>query len=207
MSPSPTVVVKKGGVLTALVSGLFGLLIVCVICATGLGWYGLSLADRKVADVFNAGTTLLRVLPEWRQSLPVLGDALNDRRAPEYRNALKATAALWPERGPRGGAVAMVEVTNGGPAMVTYLTARIVASDHDGVPRCERRTFIATPVTLPEGDWRGPLLPGDTRKLAIALPRGEVGMQVALELTDVRIWTGPATESAGTSAAAAQPAP
>ena len=157
MSSSPTVVVKKGGVLTALVSGVFATLIVCIVCGVGLGWYAMNIFDRKVSDLAGGGRALLETLPEWRESIAVTGDLLDDRRAPEYREHLEMSVRVFkeqtgedarrPARG-RSHSGAVVEVTNNGDEVVTFLSARVVLSDEEGVPVHEYRTFIATPLTI-----------------------------------------------------------
>jgi hypothetical protein len=189
MSSSPTVVVKKGGVLTALVSGVFGTLIVCVICGAAVGLYALNMADRKFTDFLGSGKTLLEAVPQLRESLSVATDMLNDRRMPEYRQQLQTSVeVVKPERS--RVPVAVIEVTNKGPETVTYLTARVVASDQSGTPFREYRTFVATPVSFNQDDWRGPLLPGSTRRYSIVLgdcPWG-AGENASLEITDLRVW-------------------
>jgi hypothetical protein len=197
MSSSPTVVVKKGGVLTALVSGVFGTLIVCLICAAAVGLYALNVADRKFSDFLGSGKTLLEAVPQLRGSLSMAADMLNDRRLPEYRDQLDASVKVAKPSGSRE-VLAVVEVTNKGPDTVTYLTARIVASDREGVPYREYRTFIATPVGFNDDEWRGPLLPGSTRRYTISMRDCPWSSDetVSLEITDLRVWNGPSTLAA-----------
>jgi hypothetical protein len=188
MSSSPTVIVKKGGVLTALVSGVFGLLMVCTVCVAGIGWYAMNVVDRKTSELMGAGRSLAAVLPEWRKALPVIADALDDRRAPEYRDQLDVTVRLAPGRPHDYGRQVVVEVTNRGSETVSFLTARVVLTDRAGVPRREYRTFIATPVSLDEGDWRGPLLPRSSRRFGLGVWGVEEELDASIEITDVRVW-------------------
>lgn len=191
MSTSPTVVVRKGGALAALISGIFGTLIVGLVCGTVVGFYALNMADRHVGELFGLSKSLVTGLPEWSESIPVLADMLADRRAPDYRDELACGVRLvdddYYER-PR----ALVEVTNNGEEVVTLLAARVVALSGEGIPLSERHTYIATPIMADDDEWRGPLQPGQTRRLTVRLPYGTDPNEVDLELTDIRIWTGPA---------------
>lgn len=189
MSSSPTVIVRKGGVLTAFVSGVFGTLIVCIICGVGLSWYALNIADRKVSDVFGIGRSVIESLPEWSESLPTaVSELLNDRRSPGYRTQLDYSVRLEPGRNHDGHSLAVVEVTNNGAKTVTFMSARIVASDQNGVPERDYRTFIATPIMVDDEQWRGPLLPGSTRTFVQRLWNTDQPAEVSIEITDLRVW-------------------
>jgi hypothetical protein len=191
MSSSPTVVVQKGGVL----------------CGAGLGFYALNMADRKVGDFIRSGKTLLEVVPELRESLGMVTDLLNDHRTPEYRAQLEAAVKIARAGEDRFSPLAVVEVANKGDQTVTYLTARVVVSDAAGVPLHEYRTFVATPVQINEHEWRGPILPGATRRYSLELRDAPTGAGAAIELTDVRTWNGqrPASEMAPTPAPTESP--
>jgi len=109
-----------------------------------------------------------------------------------------------PNKARPGNWLAIVEVENTGDAVVTLATARIVLLDEDGVPVHEQRTFIATPFTVDEDEWRGPMQPGATRRFAQSLWGVTDEFEPALEITDVRIWDGAAP---ATASAAETPAP
>ena len=206
MSSSPTVVVKKGGALTALISGIFGTLIVCILCAVALVCYALNIADRKVSDVMGIGQALAGNLAEWSESLPpAVADLLSDRRAPDYREQIDAHVRVVPDRRRSERGRLVVEVTNNGSEVVTLLTARIVFLDEDGVPLRETRTFAATPLSLDEGEWRGPLQPGSTRHYSELLRDGGDVAEVAFEITDLRVWTAPELAEPAATASVAQP--
>lgn len=195
MSSSPMVVVKKGGVLTALVSGVFGTLIVCVICGSALGWYALNMFDRSVGNVFGVGKSLIAALPEWAEALPPpVAELLNDQRRPDYRDQLDVSVRTVSTGRRADQSRVVVKVHNQGDQTVTLLTARIVLKDDAEVPQHEYRTCIATPITIDDGDWRGPLLPGSTRELAWWVFDDDKGLSASLEITDLRVWNGPATK-------------
>ena len=192
MSSSPTVVVRKGGVLTAFVSGVFGTLIVCVICGAALGFYALNVADRTVGEVFDGGASLLQAVPELRESISIVADLLDDHRDLDYRDDVKVSARVAESGSRRHGQVVVLEVTNTGSKTVTLMTARVVVSDENGVPAPERRTCIATPVQIDEDEWRGPLLPGSERRYAIPVwdCPDDTKLTVSVEVTDLRVWNG-----------------
>ena len=192
MSSSPTVVVRKGGVLTAFVSGVFGTLIVCVICGAVLAFYAINVADRTVGGVFDSGSSLLRAVPELRQSISILADMLDDHRAPDYRDEVEVSARVAESNGPRHEPVVILDITNTGSETITLMTARVVVEGKNGVPSPERRTWIATPVQIDDDDWRGPMLPGSERRFAIPVwdcPDDE-DLTVSVEVTDLRVWNG-----------------
>jgi hypothetical protein len=193
MSTGPMVVVKKGGALTALISGLFATVIALILCGTGLGWYGLNLVDRKSSEIVGMGRDILAAVPDVRQSLPVLAEGLDDRRAPDYRDQLETSVTVrTPNR--HSTALALIEVENKGPETVTLLTGRVVLTDDNGVPY-ERSLYIATPFTI-DDDWRGPLLPGSTRRIAVRMRTdGSPATNGTLEITDLRLWNRSANKN------------
>ncbi|MGD8454403.1 MAG: hypothetical protein PVJ57_21530 [Phycisphaerae bacterium] len=206
MSGSPAVVVKKGGALTAFISGVFGTLIVCVICGAGLGFYAMNLADRKVSEFIQSGRTLLDVVPELRESFGMVTDLLNDQRDPAYQQQLEVSAEVVLGRGRFEDRAIVVEVANRGQDIVTYLTARVVLEGTEGTPLDEYRSFVATPISVPEQQWRGPLLPGSVRRFTI--PARGVGadrdLVATIEVTDLRTWNEETQRAAEERRAAAK---
>jgi hypothetical protein len=184
MSSEPAVIVKKTGFLSSLVKSLAGIVIVIVICGTALGIYGLRIVDRH-AEHFTEG--VLGALPEWRHILPPqLVDALNDRRDIDYLDQLELAAR------PAGVDRLVVEVANNGPETVSFLTLRIVLEDEGSVPLRELTVTAATPFAC-DGDWRGPLLPGRTRRIPMVVGGGFHSLAASVEPTDLRVWAGPVT--------------
>jgi hypothetical protein len=202
MSTGPTVVVKRGGVLTALVSGVFATLIALILCGAGLGWYGLNLVDRKSSEIFGMGRDVLAAFPKLRESIPVLAEGLDDRRAPDYRDQLETSVTVKQGGARRSFTQAVVEVKNKGAETVTLLTGRVVLTDEDGVPH-EQSTYVATPFTIDNDGWRGPLLPGSTRRFAVHVWIDTSAVKEAeLEITDLRLWNHQAPKSAPAGAPA-----
>lgn len=183
---------KRGGFLSSLARGFFGLLITVVICAAGIGLYGLNIADRRAGDLLELTESVAKVLPEWRESLPpALADAIDDRRAPEYRDQLEVSVRPADRDANDRHERVVVEVANRGDQTVSLLAGRIVLTSEDGTPIREEATYVATPLTI-EDEWRGPLLPGETRRFTVDLHcRGKQATGASLEITDLRVWRGP----------------
>jgi len=197
MNSSPSVVVRKSGFLAALAKGVFGTLIAVVICGTALGVYGLRICDRHAETLSNEAMGLVHqviaLLPEWQKALPPqFAEALHDRRAPEYREHIDVHARLASSDTYRDQALAVIEVTNTGAETVSLLTLHVVLEDDDGIPLHESSVMAATPIVL-DDDWRGPLLPGSSRRMALHSHRwsAQKVTSVTAELTDVRLWVAP----------------
>ena len=182
-------VVYKKGFFTSIVTGLFGLLSVLVICASVVGFYAINVADRKASEVLRPTMDTLRgLMTEWRESLPpALADAINDERAPEYREKLAISSRLVTD-GDRHRVI--VEVKNDGDKLVTLLAGRLVLESTDGDPVRSKGIYAVTPLTLDDPEWRGPLMPGTTRKLMETMWDGDQASAVVFEVTEVRVWTG-----------------
>lgn len=189
MSGSPAVVVNKGGFLSAIVKGLFGTLMVLLICGTMLGLSGLWFADKQITRVTHMGAAVsekvLEVLPEWQKVLPpAIADALNDRRAPEYRDKLQINARLASARQRK---IVVLEVANNGDEIVSLLPIRIAVEDSGGVPIRDFALYAATPFQACD-DWPGPMLPqGGTRKMSLCAGDVPEDAKVTIEITDVRV--------------------
>ena len=196
MSTVPTVVVKKGGFLSALFSGLFGFLIATVVCVCGLGFYALHIANTTAGSLLGLSGSVITSLPQWQDSLPpTLAEILNDRRAPDYRDELEISVRVVPAPEDRSRELMLVNVYNDGSETVTVLALNLSLENEDGVPLVERRVYAATPIAVDDGDWRGPLLPGESRKFAVRLYSYH-GMslkdtQAELNVAEIRLWNGP----------------
>ncbi|TWT45769.1 hypothetical protein RAS1_22010 [Phycisphaerae bacterium RAS1] len=191
MSSMPSVIVKKGGFLGALATGLFTLLTTVVICASGLGFYALNVLDRRGGSILaSVADGLSNGLTQWRETLPpAIVESLDDHRAIDYRTSLDTAVRLVEDD--RGGC-ALLDVANHGDQVVTLLAARVVVEDERGVPVRQEVQYVATPLAFGnDDDWNGPLLPGSPRRLAIPLRRVEAGMKATVEITELRVWNGP----------------
>jgi hypothetical protein len=186
----PSVIVKKPGFFTSLVSGFFSLLITCVICATGLGAYGIHVFDKKSGDLTALGGDLLQNLPtwpKWKASLPpVLADAVNDRPATDYRANLDVTVRLKDGKDRWGRRKAIIRVKNSGGETVSVLAMNFVLKDDDGAPVGDFVSYVATPIAI-DDDWRGPILPGSVREFTRWVSENDKLSEIGYEITALRI--------------------
>ncbi len=200
----PTVI-KRGGFLSAIAHGFFGLLIVVVVSAATIGVYSLHIVDEKLDRVLGMGTSAAGSLPatltELQKALPpALADALHDERAPEYRSQVDVKARLTDGLQPDQRQV-VIEATNNGDRVITLMAVRVVLVDANDVPVSSIMTYAATPLTI-DRDWRGPILPGSQRICSERLWRSEAGLTARLEIADIRVWTGSEAQPAEALAAA-----
>ena len=188
MYTGPSVVVNKGGFLSAIVKGVFGTVMVVVVCVTALGLYGIRVIDTQAGTL----THVLAMLPEWQKAVPpAIADALNDRRAPEYRSSLDIKSRVEVTRKDREDGVVLIDVKNNGHEVVSLMSLRVVVADESDTRRHELPVVVATPLMIEE-EWRGPLLPGEQREIVTHV-RGLVGEpKVSTELTELRVWKGAA---------------
>ncbi len=205
MNSSPAVIVNKGGFLTALCKGLFGTIMVIVICGTAVGLYGMRMVDKNfplIAEgTLSAVPELIAAMPEWREAHkflpPIIADALNDRHAPEYRANLAVSARVVLRGADHDRGTVVVEVTNNGPETVSLLAVRAVVEDESAAHLLELPILVATP--FPGGccpEWRGPILPGETRRVAKQIWDVVGEPKLSFEVSDVRVRIGAAEAGA-----------
>ena len=198
----------KRGFFSTVAWGASMTIITAIVCGTGLGLYGLRIVDTKSDNVLASVQQLLGNLPEIQKNLPpVLADALNDERRPDYLSKIKITAGIVSGPNKRGDINPSVEITNTGDEVVSMLPLRITLTDAQGGGIAQRTRMGATPLGVADEDWPGPLMPGATRKIvqrfSVERERGSnpgeaSDYQVACEVTDVRIWkpAGPVAKQA-----------
>lgn len=177
---------------------------VLIVCATALGLYGIYTIDRSIG---LATALLTNGTPTWQSLLPpALADALHDRRAFEYRKSLEITPRLVRDADDPTCGELIIDVVNRGEAVVSLLALRTVVEDESGL--FKSNVYAATPFSGGTGgDWCGPLA-YDPRKVSLKLRNIEGDATVHVEVSDLRIWTGPAspaTEPPGASASGATP--
>lgn len=191
MSSMPSVIVRKGGFLSALAHGFFTFLTVATVSGMGIAAYTIWVADANIQRVMDALHGAATILPEWRTKFPpALVDALCDRRDPAYREQLDIRVRLVGNG--REGTRAVVEVNNKGSQTVSALAVRIVVSDQNQVPRHELVTYVATPIALDTAEWRGPLLPHETRRFSREVGRVSAGWTASSEIAELRVWSAEA---------------
>lgn len=177
--------------LTAFFLGLFGCGAVGIVAVAVILLSTLHLADRNVESVLHFAKGTIEGLPEIMQSLPpALADAIHDRRDPQYVSSISAEARLVDD--PRGDGVRPVlSITNNGDRVVSLLAVRVAALNDRGVPVRDWTEVVATPLAIDES-WRGPLMPHETRHIAVR--RGSIrgltadSLKADVEISDVRVW-------------------
>ncbi|HWL94954.1 MAG TPA: hypothetical protein VNT79_15650 [Phycisphaerae bacterium] len=187
-----TVVNKRMSFLAITVISLSMILITAIVSVTGLAVYGLRVLDHKSDSLVSLVGEAARALPEIRAALPpALADAINDVREPGYLKNVEIAARVI-EGSRSGGKRIVVEVQNNGDEIVSLLSMRIIGLDSENAPLFERSEWAATPIQI-EDDWRGPLLPRETRRFPVHCyyrDSFDELEKVACEVTDVRVWRG-----------------
>lgn len=198
MTSPTTVIVRKNSFLSALATGVFGLLITVVIAVAALGLMAMHMADKNMAAVLPE---LRNGLANWRQILPH-ADVLNDRAAPEYRDQIKVDARLVPAGDRRRLPAVVVDVANSGAERVSLLTLRVTVLDPQNVPVREMTFQAATPIAC-GGEWIGPLLPAEAgrsptmRRFARSVEGVDPGNKLEVEVVDVRVAQPPGASTIG----------
>lgn len=193
--PGGTTVIRKRISFFSVAAMSVALVIVTIIgSVAGVAVFALDVVDRKADSITQLVGTAFQSLPEIREALPpVLQDAMNDRRAPTYQAQLDISARMVEEEGSRWQR-GVVEVTNRGDEVVTLLSLRVIGVDANNEPVTELSVCGASPIQI-EDEWRGPLLPGVTRKIPLEIWSRHQAQDVQVELTDVRVWAGPQTNA------------
>ena len=136
---------------------------------------------------------MVEALTDWQQALPpALADALDDRRDLTYRRSVDVSVDLIDGANSRM-TTPVVEVVNRGDKVITLLCLRVAVEDEQGIPTREMTVYAATPLAI-DSEWRGPLLPGSTRRFAIRSSRvGSDATTASLEITELHVWKGDPT--------------
>ncbi|MFQ5412174.1 MAG: hypothetical protein ACE5EC_07740, partial [Phycisphaerae bacterium] len=144
--------------------------------------------------VLDESKTVAGVLPEIREALPpALADSINDERRLDYLQNLDIRVRMKGEDR-QGGSKGVVQVTNRGEEVVSLLAMRVVGLDDDGDPVFEDNVWAATPIQIDQ-DWRGPLLPGSTRRFPVRCYFSHEAVEWSHEVTEIRVWRGEPPES------------
>lgn len=188
MDSNGYVVKKPLGFFSIAAIGLSSILVTTILCVSGIAVYGIRTIDRKTTTLQEFVAEMVKVAPQIRAALPpVLADAISDVRTPEYREALRVTAKVAEDRDRRGYARAIVSVENTGTETVSLLSMRLVGLDEAGSPAREQELWAATPLQI-ENEWRGPLLPNETRRIVVYGFADKDITGVSPEITDLRVW-------------------
>ena len=181
--------------LTAFFLGVFGIGAVSIGASAVVVLYGMRIVDTKASAVMTFVGGTVDGLPEFIDALPpALADLLNDRRAPEYAANLDIDVGFVADER-TGRFRPAVSITNKGDEVVSLLAIRVAVLNEQHLPVREWTEVMATPIAI-DNQWRGPLMPGDTRHALLSSYRR--GIQVdqmstikaATEISEIRVWRG-----------------
>ncbi|MBN2181474.1 MAG: hypothetical protein JW715_06140 [Sedimentisphaerales bacterium] len=195
MSDYPHLTYKKHTFLSALAMGFSAVLIALIICGTTIAIYSIHFAGEKTERLVSIAENAVRGLPELQKSLPpILADVLDDRRQPQYCNQLEITADTSYIQDRYGRLRTAIQIVNNGPEVVSLLSLRLVILDEHNEILAESNEWAATPIAV-EDDWRGPLMPGSSRRFISYrgrnLPFSVIDdLKTEVEITDIRVWNG-----------------
>ena len=180
--------VRRIPFLSALIFGATAIAMTLIVSVASIVFYGMTMVDRKTDTLTGTVRQLLEELPAIRAALPpALADAISDTRRPDYASHLKIEAAM-PVPAERGRPpIATVAVENSGDEVVSLLAVRVIALDAAQNPVREWTEYLATPLAL-DGDWRGPLMPGSTRRAVLCRTCPKEAVSVECEVTELRVW-------------------
>lgn len=182
------VVRRRMSFFSVLVVSLTAIIVTTIASAAGIGVYGLRVVDKKSDSLLGLVQQAAISFPEFCQTLPpVLADALDDTRRPDYLEYLDVTVRKIEGDGRSDRRWAVVRIENLGDEIVSLLSMRIVGLDDNGDPVAECHTWAATPLQI-EDDWRGPLLPHATRRFSVRGCNGHRSVRLTYEITDIRVW-------------------
>jgi len=194
MSDYPRITYKRHTFFSALVMGLCALLITIILSGTAIVLYGMHfVGDKSEKIVTSLIEDAVQGLPVLRESLPpVLGDILDDRRLPNYCDQLDIRARTTVQDEQRGRIRTEIKVTNNGSEVVSLLSLRVIILDSQEEILGESNEWAATPIAA-DDDWRGPILPGSSRRFAVSHFRRSADLYLEdltteVEITDVRVW-------------------
>lgn len=199
---------KRMSPITALVLGGCAMGITGIVAGASVLLYTLSIANNKATDVIGLVEHTFDGLPELLDSMPpIVSDALSDRRAPEYTSSVGVDVSFVPDS--RGDYLRpSLTVKNNGEETLTFLAVRVAAIDDRGRAVEDWTEVVATPVAI-DDDWRGPLMPGNTRYITLhgsrrlGLDRAQ-DLRGVVEITDVRVWDPTVKKEAATAGIASK---
>jgi len=156
--------------------------------------YGMRIVDRRISTAIGLAENAVGNLPAFLDSLPpVLGEVIHDRRAPEYRGNVEAKVEFTSSEAT--GVRPVVTITNNGDEVISMLTVRVAALGREKLPLAEWTEVAATPLAF-DDDWRGPLLPRETRYIVLSSRKAlrDAGdVTGVMEISELRVWEPKAT--------------
>ncbi len=193
------VIHKRMSFLASLVWGICSVIMVTVICSSGIIFYGLHIVDIKSDGLQDLIGHSLEGLPAVVKSVPILADALSDERRLDYVDDLDIEMSFTEHPCRQDRMQAVVTVANRGQELVSMLSVRVVVTDDRGNIVAEDVEFVATPFPLDQ-DLPGPLMPGSTRRVTTGSFKKIENPTAEYEISEIRVWVRELENHGATSA-------
>lgn len=146
---------------TAFFIGLFMLGGMVVGSGTLLIMRGMSIFEHNVARVVDFAQVAIEDLPQTIKDVsPLISEFVGERNL-DYAKNIGVTVKLAQRPGTKTLRPAL-QVTNKGNQPINFMTIRVAALTAQNLPVAEWTEVVATPIGI-ENDWRGPLVPNQTR--------------------------------------------
>ncbi len=180
--------------LTALFLGMFGVGAVGIASGTSVVLYTLSVVDGELDTAVALAGQVVGEVSEILGDLPGgLGDLAEFKRSPRYAQQIDVSAQIVAVTG-QDRVRPILTITNHGEKVISGLAIRVTAMDTRGVPILDWTEVVATPIAIDDDAWRGPMMPGAKRYIALSSYRGLSGIVEGLtthvEIADVWVWHG-----------------
>ncbi len=189
MSRGENVVVQKRmSFLASLVWGICSVIMVTVVCASGIAFYGLTIVDSNTRNAVDFVEDLFDDLPAIVKAVPILADALSNERRFDYVDDLDITLGFTEHTYYADHMKAVVTVANNGKELVSWLAVRVVVKDGEGNILDEDQAFVATPLPFVDDEVPGPLSPGSTRQFTTCTFKKVANPMADFEVTELRVW-------------------
>ena len=181
------VVNKRMSFMASLVWGVCSVIMVTVVCVSGMVFYSLHIIETNSQSLPGFITRTLGDLPNAVRSIPILADAMNDERRMDYVQNLDIKLDLTHDPRREDGMRSVISVTNEGEEVLNWLGVRIVVRDRDGSIVDEHFRYVATPLSI-DDEVPGPLHPGANRQMTCGRFRSSDRLEAEYEITEVRVW-------------------
>jgi hypothetical protein len=173
--------------LASLVWGLCSVIMVTVICSSGIVFYSLHIIDSASQTLPEFVMNALDGLPTTLKSVPFVADVLNTERRVAYAGELDIEVRVTDDLRYDNRMRAVATVVNNGDEVVSLLCVRVVVSDRAGNIVSENIEFVATPFPI-DDDLPGPLWPGQTRRVATGSFASIDHLSAEYEISEIRVW-------------------
>ena len=179
--------------LSAVAMGLSAVIVALLIACTAVILYGMRLAATDPDGGFlSFAQQAVHWFPGARKALPFsLANVPVSCRQPEYCSHIQIAAETRAAAGTQTDVKTVVRVANEGSEAISLLLLRIVIFNSRREVLAESTEWAATGVAA-QSKWRGPLLPGCHRYIAVSpvrVPPGSLQgrLQTEVEIADIRI--------------------